>query len=348
VSVSCEFFGKTPEGEEVFLYTLENKDIKAEIINFGCIIRKLIVKDKASNPVDVVLGRENLEEYLDNDGYFGAVVGRFANRIRKAQFEINGEIYNTVANDGANTLHGGPSSYANKVWECIGAEADSSSVSFELKSPDGDGGFPGNLDIIVTYTLTDDNGIELHYEAVSDKDTVVSLTNHSYFNLNGHNSGDILNHKLKVNSEFFTPASDELIPYGEVISVKGTPYDFTEFKTVGQDIDSDYEQTKIAGGYDNNLILSGRGMREAAVLIGDKTGIRMTTYTDKPGVQIYSGNFLKGDRECKDGAFYNYRNGICLETQHFPNSTEIVHFPSPVLKAGDKYDFTTKYVFDAK
>ena len=345
MSVSCDFFGKTPEGEEVFLYTLENNDIKAEIINFGCIIRRLIVKDKASNELDVVLGRDNLEEYLDNDGYFGAVVGRFANRIRNAQFELNGKVYNTVANDNENTLHGGPSSYAGRVWECIGAEPDSSSVSFELKSPDGDGGFPGNLDIIVTYTLTDDNGIEIHYEAVSDEDTVINLTNHSYFNLNGHNSGDILNHKLKLNSEFFTPASDKLVPYGEVISVKGTPYDFTEFKNVGQDIDSDYEQTKIAGGYDNNLIISGHGMREAAVLIGDKSGIRMTTYTDKPGVQVYSGNFLKGDRVCKDGAVYENHGALCLETQAFPNSLKHSHFPGAVLLKGQKYDTTTEYKF---
>lgn len=345
MSVTSKLFGTTPNGEDVFLYTVENKDIKAEIINLGCIIKSLVVKDKNSNPVDVVLGRDTLSEYLNNDGYFGAAVGRFANRINKAKFEIDGTLYHVTPNEGENTLHGGPGSYAKKVWDCISAEPESSTVSFELKSPDGDEGFPGNLDVIVTYTLTDDNSIEIHYEAVSDKDTVVNFTNHSYFNLNGHNSGDILSHKMKVNSEFFTPANEEKIPLGEVVSVKGTPFDFTEFKTVGKDIDADDEQVRISGGYDNNWIISGRGMREAAVLIGDKTGIKMTTYTDKPGIQIYSGNFLKGDRVCKDGALYHKRNGICLETQYFPNSTEVSHFPSPILRCGEKYDTITKYTF---
>lgn len=345
MSVSSKLFGTTPDGEEVYLYTVENNDVKAEFISLGCIVKKLIVKDKASNSVDVVLGRDTLEEYLSNDGYLGAAVGRFANRIRDARFDIDGITYNIVPNEGNNTLHGGPKSYAKRVWECVSAEPDSSTVSFELKSSDGDEGFPGNLDVVVTYTLTDDNALDIHYEAVSDKDTVVNLTNHSYFNLNGHNSGDILSHRLKINADFITPATDEKIPYGEVLSVKGTPFDFTEFKTVGRDIDADDGQVKIAGGYDNNWVINGRGMREAAVLIGDRTGIKMTTYTDKPGVQVYSGNFLAGDRVCKDGAVYNKRNGICLETQHFPNSTEIGHFPSPILRCGEKYDFTTRYVF---
>ena len=272
-------------------------------------------------------------------------MGRFANRIRNAEFEIDGTLYHVTPNEGTNTLHGGPENYAKRVWECITDDAEGSTVSFELKSDDGDEGFPGNLDVIVTYTLTDDNALDIHYEAVSDKDTVVNLTNHSYFNLNGHASGKILNHKLKLNAEFITPAREDKVPYGEVLSVRGTPFDFTKFKTVGADIDADDAQIKIAGGYDNNWIISGRGMREAAVLIGDQTGIKMTTYTDKPGVQVYSGNFLAGNRVCKEGAVYSMRDGICLETQHFPNSTEIGHFPSPVLRCGEKYDFTTKYAF---
>lgn len=349
VSISKELFGLMPGGEEVYIFTVDNgKGLRAEFLNLGCIIRSLVVSVGGCSPTDVVLGRESLEEYLDNEGFFGAVVGRVANRIRNASFELDGVTYNIRANSGKNALHGGIVSYAHKVWESVSADESASSVSFELKSPDGDEGFPGNLDVVVTYTLTDDNSLDIHYEAVSDKDTVVNLTNHSYFNLNGHNSGSVLGHRLWLNSDFYTPSDSDQMPCGEVYSVKGTPFDFTEFKEIGRDIGADDEQLRFGSGYDHNFIINGRGLRCAAQLVGDKSGIRMTTYTDKPGIQIYTANHLKGDRSCKGGCRYDSRGAVCLETQFFPNSTEISHFPSPILKCGEKYDFTTGYAFDAE
>lgn len=345
VSVSKSLFGIMPDGKEVHLYTVENKGIRAEFISYGCILKSLVVKDKNKNDVDVVLGRDTLEEYLNNGGCLGETVGRFANRINNAEFELDGKIYKISANEGKNCLHGGTKGFSKYVWDCNSFDPDSSAISFEMTSPDGDQGFPGNLNVIVTFTLTDDNALDIHYEAVCDKDTVINLTNHSYFNLNGHDSGDMLSHKLKINGGFVTLTDDKQIPHGEIVSVKGSPFDFTEFKSVGQDINADVEQVKIAGGYDHNWVLSGRGMKEAAVLVGDKTGIKMTTYTDKPAVQIYTCNGIDSERKYKNGAVYHARQGICLETQYFPNSIEVSHFPSPILKCGEKYDTTTRYSF---
>ncbi len=349
MSISKKLFGTMPDGKEVYVFSVDNgKGLCAEFLNLGCIIKNLVVSGKNTEPTDVVLGRDSLEEYLDNDGFFGAVIGRFANRIRNSSFDIDGVTYNVSPNKEGFTIHGGFESYAQKVWETINVDENSSSVSFELKSPDGDEGFPGNLDVVATYTLTDENALEIHYEAVSDKDTVVNLTNHSYFNLNGHASGAATEHSLKINSTFYTPCDNAPMPYGEVFKVSGTPFDFTEFKKVGRDIDTDCEQIAYGSGYDHNFIIDGRGMREAAVLVGDKSGIKMTTYTDKPGVQLYTANHLDEDRICKGGNIYHKRDAVCLETQFFPNSTEITHFPSPILRCGDKYDFKTVYAFDAQ
>ncbi len=342
LSVNKELFGVTKDGQEVYLYRVDNKKgLSAEFISLGCIIKKLCI-----NGTDVVLGRDTLAEYENNEGSFGAAIGRFANRIGKAQFTLNDKVYKLAANSNGNTLHGGKTGFSKRVWEGLCPDENGSSVEFTYLSADGEEGFPGNLDCKVTYTLTDENALEIHYEAVSDKDTVINFTNHSYFNLNGHNSGSALKHILKINSSFYTPADETGSPTGEILSVVDTPLDFRDFKEVGRDINADFEPLTSAKGYDHNYVLDGCGMREAAVLVGDKTGIKMTTYTDKPGVQLYTGNFIEEGRKCKDGAVYSPYDAVCLETQFFPNSTSFGFFPSPVLRCGDKYDYTTVYKFE--
>ncbi len=342
MSVKKELFGVTKDGQEVYVYKADNgKGLSAEFISLGCIIKNLYV-----NGTDVVLGRDSISEYEDNNGYFGAAVGRVANRIGKARFTLNGEVYKLAANSKGNTLHGGNISFAHRVWNGACYDENGSSVEFTYLSHDGEEGFPGNLDCKVTYTLTDDNSLEIRYEAVSDKDTVVNFTNHSYFNLNGHNSGSVLGHSLKINSAFYTPADSTCAPTGEILSVENTPFDFREPKKIGRDIDADFTQIRLFDGYDHNYVLDGCGMREAAVLIGDESGIKMTTYTEKPGMQVYTGNVIEEGRVCKDNAVYAPHDAICLETQFFPNSTSFSFFPSPILRCGDKYDYTTVYKFD--
>lgn len=342
MAITKELFGTLKNGENVFAYTLDNgKGVKAVILTYGGIVKNLYV-----NGTDVVLGRDTLNEYSDNDGYYGAVVGRHANRIKNAEFNINDRIYKVGKNDGNNSLHGGFDGFDKKNWSAIeSGSASEPSLILKTFSPDGEEGFPGNLHVTVTYTLTVQNGLVIHYEAISDKDTVVNLTNHSYFNLNGHSSGTVDGHTLQINADFFTPNTDECMPYGEILSVKNTPFDFTAPKKIGEGFVSDHEQIKKFGGYDHNFVLCGNGFRKVAVLGGDKTGIVMETYTDKPGVQIYSGNCIDDKRVCKDGCIYAVHQAVCLETQIFPNSTSIPHFPSAVLKKDNKYDFTTEYRF---
>ena len=343
MSITKELFGKLKDGSEVYNYILENKNgIKAEILSYGGIIKNLYV-----NGIDVVLGRDTLEEYLDNEGYFGALIGRHANRIENATFEINGTVFNVGANEKKQSLHGGFCGFDKKNWNVTQSGTENEpAIIMTITSPDGEEGFPGNLEVTVTYTLTNNNGLVIHYEAVSDKDTVVNLTNHSYFNLNGHDSGTIDGHILQLNSEFYTPNTPDCFPYGEVLSVSGTPFDFRAPKPLGQDISADFEQIDMFGGYDHNFALCGTGMRRCAVLSGDK--IVMETYTNKPAVQIYSGNAIQEGRICKSGTEYKVHQAVCLETQFFPNSTTHSHFPDAFLKKGEKYDYTTEYRFIIK
>lgn len=349
MSITKENFGTLKNGETVYLYTLDNHiGLRAEILSYGGIIKNLFVSNNG-NETDVVLGRDSLNEYLDNDGYFGAAVGRHANRIKNAEFIINGVKYKVGANDGNNSLHGGFNGFNQKNWTAAEGGTDSEpSLILSCVSPDGEEGFPGRLEVKITYTVTSKNAIVIHYEAKSDKDTVVNLTNHSYFNLNGHASGTIDGHVLQLNSEFYTPNTDECLPCGEVLSVSGTPFDFRAPKPIGQDIHSDFEQIKLFGGYDHNFAISGAGYRKAAVLEGDKSGIVMEMYTNKPGVQIYSGNCIDEERICKGNTVYKIHQAVCLETQFFPNSTSFSHFPSAFLNKDDKYDFTTEYRFITK
>jgi len=343
--MSKKFFGKTPDGTEVYAFTICNsRGMKAEIINYGGIVVSLYVPDKDGKVEDVVLGCDSLEDY-NNSPYFGAIIGRHGNRIENAVFELNGKEYRLAKNDGNNHLHGGIKGFDKVVWDVV--EHTDNTIKLHYLSPDGEEGYPGNLDITVTYTITDDNGLYIDYKARSDADTVLNLTNHSYFNLSGHNSGNILNHQLKINADKFTVNNEECIPTGEIIDVAGTPMDFREFKPVGKDIQADDIHIKCGKGYDHNFVLNvgGKEPEFAAEVYDPASGRRMKVYTTKPGVQLYTGNYLS-DVKGKGGTIYGKWSGLCLETQFFPNAMKHKHFPSPVLKAGELYHHITIYRFE--
>jgi len=340
--ITEKYYGKSSAGE-VTAYTLDNGNgLEAEILNLGGIIRRLVFFG-----TDVVLGRESAEDCLMGGGYLGAAVGRNSNRIEGCEFELNGKIYKLEANDAGrdNNLHGGPKGYSKKVWDAKTVDGDEPQLILSIFSPDGDQGFPGNAEIKVTYTLTKENSLKIHYEGVCDADTVINMTNHSYFNMNGHKSGPITSHKLWMNCDFYTPNNAACVAYGAVDPVKDTPFDFTTKKEVGKDINNSCYQIQTFEGYDHNFVINGRGFRKFAELTGDKTGITMECYTDQPAVQLYTGNYLKKDVACKDGAEYTKHSGLCLETQGFPNALKHAHYPSTIVKKGEKYDSTTEYKF---
>lgn len=333
-------FGESSEGV-VYAYILTNKNgLIAEILNYGGIIRKLIYKN-----IDVVLGRDTFEEYLNNEGYFSALIGRNSNRIKNSEFELNGKIYKLFANDSKNNLHGGKVGFDKKIWDAEIIDDEEPSLVLSIVSPDGEEGFPGTVNVKVTYTLTNDNSLKIHYEGETDADTVLNMTNHAYFNLNGHSGGTIDNHSLWLDSNFYTPNSNECIPTGEVLSVKNTPFDFITKASIGSKFQSSHEQIKKFGGFDHNFALNGRGFRKFGEFEGDKTGIIMEMYTDQSGVQVYSGNAIEEGRVCKDGVIYSKHHGICFETQAFPNAMEFSHFPGMILRKGEKYDTVTSYRF---
>lgn len=339
-------FGKTPGGEEVWLYTLSNKNgMKAEIINYGGIVVSLYVPDRDGKLDDVVLGFDNLESYIKQSPFFGALVGRHANRIENACFELNGKKYNLLKNNGNNHLHGGAKGFDKVVWTVIDQGADTLKLFY--RSADGEEGYPGNLDVTVTYTITDDNGLSIDYYAVSDADTVVNLTNHSYFNLSGHGNGDITEHRLKINADKFTVNNEECIPTGEIINVSGTPMDFREHKSIMPGLISGDRHIQCGGGYDHNFVLNVGGNKPeyAAELVDPASGRVMEVYTTKPGLQFYSGNKIKDGLIGKNGLRYGKWSGLCLETQFFPNAMKHKHFPSPILRAGEVYHQATIYKF---
>jgi len=348
MSIEKKYYGSMKDGTKVHIYSLDNSSgMKVGIIDYGGTIVSIEVSGKNGKTADVALGYDTLEQYIEGDVFLGALVGRHANRIEDAEFELNGKVYHLAKNDNGNHLHGGVKGFDKAVWQSeIIDGPDGQALQLKYRSPDGEENYPGNLDVKVVYTLTDANELKIDYFAVSDKDTVVNLTNHSYFDLSGHEHGSILKHQLRINADKFTVIDDEGIPTGEIRDVKGTPMDFTVLTPVGEDIDSPDEQIACGKGYDHNWVLkvSGNKPEFAAVLYDPESGRRMEVYTDKPGVQFYSGNFLKGSKG-KGGAVYNKRSGLCLETQYFPNAMKHKHFPSPVLKAGDEYRFTTIYKF---
>jgi aldose 1-epimerase len=307
--------------------------------------------------IDVVLGYGDYDDYASDDKYLGATVGRYANRIARGELTLGDASYGLDKNqDGKHTLHSGSDGWHLRIWQySIGAHSDS--VAFCLRSPDGDQKFPGNADINVTYTFTDDNTVRISYHAVSDADTVFNLTNHSYFNLDGEGAGSILDHRLRVNASRFTPTDADSIPTGEIRDVDGSALDFRREKRIGRDIDSGEEQLALAHGYDHNFVLdrdrvggggserSAGALREAAVVRSEVTGIEMTVRTDMPGVQFYSGNYLGTGGPSKSGAAYERRSGFCLETQFFPDSPHHANFPSTVFRAGEAFDSVTEYAF---
>ncbi len=347
VKVNKESFGKLSDGREVDIYTLSNgKGLVARVMNQGAIVQSVKVPDKSGNVVDVVLGFDNLDGYLQKNPYFGAIVGRYGNRIGSGKFALDGKTYNVVVNDGKNSLHGGNIGFDKKYW---GAREVPNGVEFTTTSADGDQGYPGNLTAKVTYTVTPDNGLRIDYTATSDKDTVVNLTNHSYWNLSGQGNGLILDHEMMIDADRFTPVDAGLIPTGELKPVEGTPFDFRQPTAIGARINEDNEQLKLGGGYDHNWVLNRKGgsVELAARAHDPKTGRVLEVLTDQPGVQFYTGNFLDGSVKGKGGIAYPKRSAFCLETQHFPDSPNHPDFPSTELKAGQEYKTTTIFRFPA-
>jgi aldose 1-epimerase len=346
MAVTKSVFGKGPNGEEVVLYSISNSNgMKVCISSLGATIVNLFVPDKDGNVADVVLGYDTPEEYFTHDAYFGAVVGPNANRIDKASFELNGETYQLEVNDGVNNLHSHVTDgYHRRVWD---ASALENGVLFTLEDADGNMGFPGNKKVEVCYTLNEENELKLHYHASTDKATIINLTNHSYFNLDGHASGSVLEHELWLNASHFTPVVAGAIPTGEIAPVKGTVMDFTEAKTVGRDINAKEEQLELTGGYDHNWVLDGcdGNLQHFATLKAPKSGRVMKVFTTLPGVQFYAGNYLDG-RKGKEGAHYQKRQALCLETQFYPDTIHHANFPSCVFDGKKPYDSETVFRFE--
>ncbi len=335
-------FGTSKDGFEISEYILDNGLIEAHFLDYGCIIKNVFVAGKDGKRRDVVLGYDDLKSYEENDGYLGAFVGRVANRIKNAEFTLDGVKYRLFANDGKNCLHGGKKGFDKKFFE---TKIEDDSITFTTCSFDGEEGFPGGLSIEVKYTLRG-SALDIEYKAVATADTPVSFTNHSYFNLSDEDTA--LNHVLSVNSDFITPVNDTLIPTGELLSVSDTPFDFRKPQKVGLYIDYPHKQLKIAGGYDHNFVLKNYGSYEkVATLYAEDAGISMDVFTDNFGMQVYSGNFLNG-AVGKNGRIYGKRAAICLETQGFPNAVNQVTFPSIIVKVGKTYSKRTTYAFSVQ
>ena len=336
-------FGVTKHGEEVREVTLDNGVLAAKVITFGGALRALTVPGKAG-PVDVVLGYDSLAQYETEGGYLGALVGRYANRIAKGRFALNGREYTLAVNDGPNHLHGGDVGYSHRVWTV--EEAAPERVVLTLDSPDGEEGYPGHLQVKVTYALEGDI-LSIRYEASSGQDTLCSLTNHSYFNLSGQGSGDVLDQEIQLFCSSYTPADETSIPFGTVEPVEGTPMDLRQPVPIGAHINEPFQQLLWGQGYDHNFVVDGQPgeMRPAAMARSRVSGVVMEVETGCPGIQFYTGNFLEEGRKGKGGAVYGHRHGFCLETQHFPDAPNQPGFPSAVLKAGERYVQTTCFRF---
>lgn len=349
MSSNSETWGTTKNGQKATLYTLRNANgMEAKITNYGGIIVSLKVPDKKGQFADVVLGFDTLADYEAKNPFFGCITGRYANRIAKGKFTLNGTEYTLAVNNGPNHLHGGKVGFDKKVWRAESLRrSDGVGVEMFYTSPDGEEGYPGTLNCRVAYVLTNDNALEIEYSATTDKPTVVNLTNHSYFNLAGEGSGSILNHTLKVNADYFTPTDDSLIPNGEKQGVAGTPLDFTSAHRIGERIEADFVPLKQGQGYDHNYVISGgSGLKTAARAKDPKSGRVLTVLTTEPGVQLYTGNHLNVTG--KGGHHYASRHGFCLETQHFPDSPNKPAFPSVVLQPGDNYQHTCIFKFTAE
>ncbi len=343
-NLTRQSFGVTKDGKQACLYTLENSaGMKISMTDYGAALVSVQVPDYQEELRDVVTGYESVTGYEEGNASFGAPVGRCANRIAGASFEINGQVYELTKNEREkNNLHSGNDFYNKRFWE---VQESDTKVTFILKSPHMDQGFPGNLDMHVTYELTEQNEIKMYYYAVPDKDTIINMTNHSYFNLNGHQSGSIEKHRLWLDSDYFTRADEESIPTGELVEVTGTPMDFRTFTRIGAGIDANYEATVLGCGYDHNWVLKNDGMlKKVAEVKGDQSKIVMDIFTDLPGMQIYTANFLEAEKG-KEGCVYERRSSVCFETQYFPDAIHHENFISPVCKANQAYHTTTVFRF---
>lgn len=343
MSITKKTVGKV-DNKDAILYTLSNNSgLTAEIYNYGGIIKSLKINGR-----DVVLGRDNFEDYLNNDGYLGAAVGRVANRINRSCFILNGREYKVTPTNDVCTLHGGARGFNAYIWDAEISDGSEPALILRHVSPDGDEGFPGKLEVKMTYTLTASNSLKIDYDAVCDSDTMFNPTNHSYFNLDGHNSGTIYTQTLRLNCDFYTPNNNDLIPTGEVLKVEGTPFDYTTAAVIGDKIHNAHPQAEVAGGgIDHNFAIRGYGFRKACELVSSDKSITMETYTDMPGLQVYTANML--DTGCyKEGAAYGKHTAICFETQFFPNSTEHSHFIAPVMKKDEPFHSSTEYKFTVK
>ena len=353
--ISKKSFGKLKNGQVIDVYTLENKNgLKTDIINYGAIQVSLLVPDKNGKLDDIILGYDGIVNYVTNNPYFGSIIGRYGNRIAKGRFSLDGKEYVLACNNDENHLHGGEKGFNNVVWNFVSSEENENGVSLTLSylSKDGEEGYPGNLKVFITYTLSNNDELIISYKAKTDKKTICNLTQHNYYNLSGHDSGDILSHQLMINSDSFTPIDVGFIPIGEIKPVKGTNFDFTKPTAIGKNVKKDDEQLIFGKGYDHNFVLNKKGekgkMTFAASVFDPKSGRFMEVFTEEPGLQFYGGNFLDGSNIGKDGIVYNFRNAFCLESQHYPDSPNKPNFPSVVLKPGEEYSTKTIYKFSVK
>ena len=342
--MSKKTFGTTSKGVEASLYEISNGGgLRVLLTDYGASVVSIFVKDKDGNERDVILGYDNVKSYEKEYSYFGATVGRYANRISDAKVNIDGVEYKLEANDNENSLHSGSNGFSKRFWTVKEQKADE--ITFEIEDADLEQGFPGNAVVDVTFKVTEENALAIIYNAKADKTTTFNMTNHSYFNLNGHKSGSVLHHRMQLLSDAFTPADAQSIPTGEVCSVDGTPMDFRSTKELGGGIDAAYEPLVLGNGYDHNWVLKNEGrFDKVAEVTGDESGIVMEVWTDRPGVQVYTANFLENEAG-RNGAVYQKRDAVCLETQNYPDAVHQKNFPEAICKKGETYDTKTAYRF---
>ncbi len=353
LEIKKENFQIEHKGKNIDLFTLKNSNrLETKITNFGGKVVTLMVPDHDGNFADIVLGYETIQEYIPGNKYFGALIGRYGNRIANGKFSFNDEEFTVPQNNNGNALHGGLSGFNDKVWDAEQISTDDGeALVLTYLSKDGEEGYPGNLNCKIVYTLTNENELKIDYTATTDKATVINLTHHSFFNLAGAGSGTILDHQLQLNAKYYTPVGEGLIPTGEIISVNGTPMDFTTPHKIGERIDADFDQLKLGGGYDHNWVIDKQTVGEialAATMVEPKSGRVMKVFTSEPGIQFYAGNFLDGSNNGKDGIAYGYRTAFCLETQHYPDSPNQPNFPTTALNPDETYKHTCIYKFSIK
>lgn len=353
MSIQKHWFGSLPDGRAVHRYILQNQNgMTVSLLDFGGAVQQILVPDRNGRLNDVVGGYDNILDYYYGDGYQGALIGRFGNRICRGKFTLEGKDYDLYINNGVNHLHGGKEGFSHKIWEATPVDGDEPALQLHYVSPDGEEGYPGTLDVTLTYTLKASNSLSIRYVATTDRRTVLNLTNHTYFNLGGFASGKVFDHVLQLDADTYLPTDDTLIPTGELKSVAGTPFDFRTPKAVGKDFFADNEDLRLAGGYDHCFNFVGGESKEPvlrATLYEPLSGREMKVYTNQPCVQFYSGNFLNNaEHPFKGGYPQGTQNALCLETQHMPDAINHKNFTNVILDPGEAYDYTTEYAFSVK